>query len=411
MGSPLPKVTSVSWWLYLLISCTLVLTFLLTTKLLDNIALPLHLPDPQILSYRSLGGLFSLGSDTRKKIDNALSSERSQLSSVMSGYALPPSVSLSSLQPEQGGQPLRAMVVTTWRSGSTFLGDIMSAHPGTYYHYEPLLHYDIRQARTGALAEDAIRTLRELMQCNYTRLDWYLRYGRSHPWLFKHNERLWKFCVEEGEDKQRSSFCWRPEFLNRFCSLFPFQSIKTVRLRLNLTEALVQDPGLNVQLLLLVRDPRGTLQSRKHRDWCPNNPDCEDPAKLCQDLKDDYQAFIKLRKKYPGRYEVFRYEDFSMDPVNNTATIFKFFGFHVHPKVTEFLDSHTKLTKGGVSSTFRDSKTAPFKWREKLTLSEVLNIQSKCSEAMKIWGYKEVYSESELRTFQPVFDLGNFSIS
>ena len=47
--------------------------------------------------------------------------------------------------------------------------------------------------------------------------------------------------------------------------MFPFQSIKTVRLRLNLTKALVEDHSLNVKVLLLVRDPRGTIQSRKHR--------------------------------------------------------------------------------------------------------------------------------------------------
>ena len=70
----------------------------------------------------------------------------------------------------RGGQPVRALVATTWRSGSTFLGDIMTAHPGTFYHYEPLLHYDIVQARTGALAKDAVRTLRDLMHCNYTSL-------------------------------------------------------------------------------------------------------------------------------------------------------------------------------------------------------------------------------------------------
>ena len=30
------------------------------------------------------------------------------------------------------------------------------------------------------------------------------------------------------------------------------------------------------------------------------------------------------------------------------------------------------ITTGGVSSTFRDSKTAPFKWREQLTMKEVI---------------------------------------
>ena len=72
--------------------------------------------------------------------------------------------------------------------------------------------------------------------------------------------------------------------------------------------------SLNVRVLLLIRDPRGTMQSRKHRlqqidlfmdmdnldkmdylpnsrIWCPGNPDCDDPKMLCQDLVDDYQAF------------------------------------------------------------------------------------------------------------------------
>jgi len=294
---------------------------------------------------------------------------------------------------EEGGQPVRALVSTTWRSGSTFLGDIMDSHPATFYHYEPLLHFDIKQARTGALARDAVRTLKDLMHCNYTNLGRYLEYGKSHNWLFLHNTRLWKYCKEGGDPTLglniRSSYCWSPKFLNKFCPLFPFQSIKTVRLRLNLTKELIQDNSLNVRVLLLVRDPRGTMQSRKHRTWCPGNPDCDDPKRLCQDLLDDYHSANKLLVEYPDRYKVIRYEDFSMDPLNNTETVFKFFGFSLHPTVTEFLDSHTKSNKGGVSSTFRDSKTAPFHWRQQLTMVEVERIQAACGEAMKVWGYSQ----------------------
>ena len=64
-----------------------------------------------------------------------------------------------------------------------------------------------------------------------------------------------------------------------------------------------------------------------------------------------------------------------MDPYNNTKEIFNFFGFSFHKHVVEFLDTHTKANIGGVSSTFRDSKTAPFKWRERLKKEEVLEIQ------------------------------------
>ena len=95
--------------------------------------------------------------------------------------------------------------------------------------------------------------------------DRYLTYGRGHQWLFTHNARLWTHCQADGKQRFQKSYCWKPEFLNKFCPLFPFQSIKTVRLRLNLTEQIVKDPSLNVRVMLLVRDPRGTMESRKHR--------------------------------------------------------------------------------------------------------------------------------------------------
>ena len=55
-----------------------------------------------------------------------------------------------------------------------------------------------------------------------------------------------------------------------------------------------------MKVLLLIRDPRGTIESRKHRDWCPGNQDCEDPAKLCGDLVSDYFAYKQLSLQFPG---------------------------------------------------------------------------------------------------------------
>jgi len=57
--------------------------------------------------------------------------------------------------------------------------------------------------------------------------------------------------------------------------------------------------SLGVRLVLLVRDPRGILQSRKHREWCPTKPDCSDPALVCADMVSDFNAAVKFSKKYP----------------------------------------------------------------------------------------------------------------
>lgn len=59
---------------------------------------------------------------------------------------------------------------------------------------------------------------------------------------------------------------------------------------------------LNVKVVLLVRDPRGTLQSRKHRDWCPGEPDCDQPNNLCADMVSDYSAAVQLNRRYPDRF-------------------------------------------------------------------------------------------------------------
>jgi len=33
------------------------------------------------------------------------------------------------------------LILTTWRSGSTFLGDLLNQYPGTFYYFEPLHYY------------------------------------------------------------------------------------------------------------------------------------------------------------------------------------------------------------------------------------------------------------------------------
>lgn len=64
---------------------------------------------------------------------------------------------------------------------------------------------------------------------------------------------------------------------------------------------------LGVQVLLLVRDPRGTMQSRHHRNWCPGNPDCDDPAWLCRDLVSDFHTAKKFLKKFPDSFRLVMY--------------------------------------------------------------------------------------------------------
>jgi hypothetical protein len=55
-----------------------------------------------------------------------------------------------------------------------------------------------------------------------------------------------------------------------------------------------------LRLIMLVRDPRATIQSRSRRVWCRRktgnrNRDCWDPVRLCDGMTADYDAAEELR--------------------------------------------------------------------------------------------------------------------
>ena len=56
------------------------------------------------------------------------------------------------------------------------------------------------------------------------------------------------------------------------------------------------------------------------------------------------------------------------------------------------------------ASTFRDSKRAPYHWRDELTFKEVKDIQEKCTLAMKLWGYKKANTQKQLKKLKPLLN-------
>nr|XP_032293629.1 uncharacterized protein LOC6634350 isoform X3 [Drosophila virilis] len=170
-------------------------------------------------------------------IVDVLAAQRARILNEMENFEYPRggAEKLNDMTPETQGTPVRSIVVTSWRSGSTFLGDILNAMPGNYYHYEPLLDFGIKQVRDPEDQQLAVQNLKNLLNCDYGDMSDYLEYGKTHTYLFEHNQRLWEVCREYPR------FCWRPAFLTPFCRLFPIQSMKTVRLRLAQAEQLLQD--------------------------------------------------------------------------------------------------------------------------------------------------------------------------
>lgn len=345
-------------------------------------------PDPKVLKILD---------SNRKALQNNVGSE------VEVVYT--ETVSLENFQMEKGGNPLRVLIITSWRSGSTFLGDILNSVPGTYYNFEPFLNYGKRKftAKDSKETKDeVINHLKKLFTCDFSNMESYLNHSRKSPFQFQHNHRLWKAC------NTTKGLCYTPSFLEPFCKQFPIITSKVVRSNLEVVQDILKDENLNVRILMLVRDPRPTLHSRWSSSFCPEKlyPVCGSPAMLCDQLLRDFRTSEILAAKFPGRFKTIRYEDLALNYYDETANILRFLGLTFREEVKKFLETHTQSNRNDYFGTIRKTSDIPLKWIDELLWEDVSRIQltEECSEAMKLWGYRVAYSEEELRGegFNPV---------
>ena len=103
--------------------------------------------------------------------------------------------------------------------------------------------------------EDSARyRLKSMTNCSFQNMSSYLQNEKNNRISFPRNSKLWRWC--------RSGFnCWKKEFLQEFCKLFPVTVFKIVRLPLRNSEYFLRNKIIN-KVLLLVRDPRYTMESR-----------------------------------------------------------------------------------------------------------------------------------------------------
>ena len=195
------------------------------------------------------------------------------------------------------------LIATTWRSGSTFLGDLLNRYPGTFYSFEPL-HYidhkhgvltDINQEMQSEFSDLVSQVFKCKPESGY-----FIHANKpENRFLFRHNFRLWNVCENL---LMSGSACFMPELYLKTCPIFPIRVIKTVRMRVKETEQLLLDSALGktLKIVVLVRDPRGVMNSRSSMDWCIPGF-CHDPATVCKHLQADILAAFELKKKYPGQ--------------------------------------------------------------------------------------------------------------
>uniref|UniRef100_A0A4D5RKK9 Putative carbohydrate sulfotransferase 3-like protein n=1 Tax=Ixodes scapularis TaxID=6945 RepID=A0A4D5RKK9_IXOSC len=301
----------------------------------------------------------------------------------------------------------RVIIVTYFRAGSTFVGDIFSSNPRTFYHFEPL-HMFSKDARlNGGAAQNASKLVGHLLRCEFNRVQHYIRWVSEAKFLFRRNHFLWAMCGGQN------AVCFKGEYVAKVCLRAPTQVMKVTRLHMSQVHDWIKanrDIAGSVKVVHLVRDPRGILASRRLLDWCNESKSCAHQDTLCSEIRADLDSFQDLKREFPNGTYRLRYEDVSMEPEREVIALFKELGIKYTTSVGNFLKTHTKARKADVMdpySTRRNSSTVAFEWRQKLKYADIVEIQRSCADVLLRLGYKAISSASELNGEPPIRSIPN----
>ena len=296
------------------------------------------------------------------------------------------------------------LIVTSVRSGSSFLGELLNQYPGTFFYFEPLHYHSFHRQDDNVIQSRDL--LESLFWCNFTQeTQGFLDHAKAHPFLFNRQspKRLWSSC--SSFKKPKENICFSREYLNKVCPQYPIRLIKTVRMRIKETEELIRSLP-NLKIIVLVRDPRAVFNSRWSdaiSKWCKSEH-CSDPETSCRDLEEDLIHTKRLMEAYSDKIMLVRYEDLSLYTMSSLKSMLEFLELPWQAKFQQYITSHTKMEKMVRSkgkmlkrkdpySTTRNSTAAVMSWVSSLSTEDVTRIQSSCSAPMDTLGYKPVSPE------------------
>lgn len=301
---------------------------------------------------------------------------------------------------------VQVVIVSTKRSGSSFVGELFNANPHVFYLYEPLyipqksvLDHTLKNAQFTQIAKDV---LNHTLRCNFSD-----EYPSSRSWL-ERGGNSFNSCKSNAAIKGSSLLCpvlriSEPKIgsvLNGLCHDRPYTVLKTIRVQ-NISElkTFIEDPGLNVKILHLVRDPRAVMNSRRslnERNFDllrRKGPRADEVLDLCDHMQRNIAFGSSTPEWLKDRYIRVRFEDLAQDPIGETKRIYGKLGMQLHDNVISWINKNTQgitniHANADPFTRTRNAKKVVDSWRSKLDSSSIKRIESSCWKAMDALSYK-----------------------
>ncbi|XP_058502258.1 carbohydrate sulfotransferase 6-like [Solea solea] len=325
---------------------------------------------------------------------------------------------------------VHVLLLSSWRSGSSFMGQVFSQHPSVFYLMEPGFHVWTKHPKSGMRSlRMALRDLfRSLFQCDFSVMDSYMP---EHPQLAS----LFRWIVSRAlcsppacsltprNQISNQTLCAKKcnvqglQGAEQACGTYSHVVLKTVRFfELESLYPLFQDPNLDLRIIHLIRDPRAVFRSREESGWIlahdsavllehrqvpAGEVEYEAIQEICRShVRINERATVNTPPFLEDRYRMVRYEDMAQDPLKEITSLYNFLGLEMTTELKEWI---YKMTNGnGKGSkldafkiTSRNAVDVSRAWRTMLPHSKVKRVQEVCKEAMLLLGYRTVDSEEE----------------
>ncbi|XP_048190921.1 LOW QUALITY PROTEIN: carbohydrate sulfotransferase 2 [Perognathus longimembris pacificus] len=349
-------------------------------------------------------------------------------------------------------------VLTTWRSGSSFFGELFNQHPDVFFLYEPVWHVwqKLYPGDAVSLQGAARDMLSALYRCDLSVFQLYGPAGGGGRNL----TTLGIFGAATNKVVCSAPLCpagYRKEVValvdDRVCKKCPPQrlarleaecrryralAIKGVRVfDVAVLAPLLRDPALDLKVVHLVRDPRAVAASRirsrhglireslqvvRSRDpAAADRPRREPPPHaaaaaaaagpadyhalgamevICHSMAATLQTALRPPDWLRGRYLAVRYEDLVGDPVRTLRRVYAFVGLPVSAAMEQFA---LNMTSGPAAAakpfvvSARNATQAASAWRSALSFAQVRQVEEFCAQPMAVLGYERARGPEDVR--------------
>ncbi|XP_036453606.1 carbohydrate sulfotransferase 2a [Colossoma macropomum] len=340
-------------------------------------------------------------------------------------------------------------VLTTWRSGSSFFGELFNQNPDVFFLYEPMWHIWQKLYPGDAISlQGAARDmLNALYRCDFSVFRLYTNppgknvstlgifgstYNKvicSQPFCSSYRKDVVGMVDENVCRKCPSQ---KIHLLEQECLKYNTVVIKGVRIfDMNVLAPLMEDPALNLKVIHLVRDPRAVANSRinskhglirenmqvvrsrdpktrhvPHVDQKTNKKEGSDYQAvsalevICEYMSQTLKTALNPPSWLKGKYMTVRYEDLVEKPIKTLRNVYSF----INLTATRDMESFAMNMTSGNSSSYdpfmvssRNATKAAYGWRTVLSYQQIRQVEEYCGQAMSLLGYLRVRTSSEAK--------------